>query len=539
MVAPAEKPGNGQEIEKPGEGIRITFANPELLRAYILDPKSATPKNFAERISGIRETNLGEFSLDGRLFKSVRISLIVEPDQSRDPRGARPTAIIRADLQLGEGSANFGKFQLSMLKNEAVGENQDVMSRISHVFNQQISSESEGLQFIQWSVNTGRITRPCSTNDELRKRPMVVLQLWDRDVGLGSISVSLVSDSKYYAAWDERYRNHERMKKDGHEVGEDEPDRWQFINSPVGVDTYDRERFESAIQFCEEAFSRTLSALYQLEERAVPNFSYEIEPPVLFKEDEIITFNDIGGQKKAVDSLRGLAEMEKRSFRLGEVGRSVLLYGPAGTGKSSLVQAFATELGAPLVRKTTRDLPNTATEADVINLIESGHLEAKAAARRSGGGKAVYCLEGLEAFLGSSIRLHDYLVNVMDDAWGKDDEVIVMATSNFPGGLHEGIISRFATIPVLLPNKDGLREILQIHIDRITRILGRNVFGNLDVDKVAQRMYSLKNVSGRDIVKFLSGAYSLSRLQTRELDTDFLLSLLPDDRQLGFGHRTP
>jgi len=523
------------EQEESQEGIGITFANPELLRAYILDPQRQSPATIPEIMSGIRAVRLGEMPLDGDLFTSATFTLVIEPD--RNPRDARPTAIIRADLRLGEKESALSRLHLGGVNKTAKDEEEYIdgmngyFSSLSNGINASNSGQQEQISLFQWGRTTARISGPL-TKEEYQKMPTAILQLWDPDVGAGSISTSLFSYGKYHEDWMKRSDEVRDKIRDGLVIDIAEPDTWHF-GQRVGVDVYHEEQFRDGLSFFEDAFSKTVSAIYKHEGVPVPTVSYEIEPPLIFKEDKIVTFADIGGQKEAVSYLRGVADSEKKNIRVVSQGRSVLLEGPVGNGKSSLVKALAHELKAPLVTKTTLDLPRKEEHTDIIGLFDAWHLEAKSLAKRSGG-KAVYCVEGLEVFLQNPMH-HDMFLNMLE-RWENDPEVLFVGTSNFPENLHPGIRSRFTELSILSPRRDGIREILQIHIAKIAGLLGQDVFAQVDLSRIAQRLEGNKNISGREIVKFLGGAFSLSKLKAQAITTDSLLNLLPDQR-LGF--RTP
>ena len=527
---------NGEEEQQQG-GIRISFVSPELLRAYILDPKKLIrPRTLAERLSHVRETPLGAFSLDGQLFEGAKFTLLVEADP--DPRGKRSTAIIRTDLKLGDKDSAIKRFKQAKADNETSEES--VWDRIRDRFNDdnnllRTTNGDNDISLVGWSENIARIYPNLESLDkeegveQLRFVPLTTLQLWDRDDDPSSISVSLFSYGRYNQDWLERRRTLEREEKDGWSVDPaDAIDRWDF-EQRVGVDVFHEKEFNESTRFFEESFSRILSALYKSEGVPLPHLQYEIEPPLIFQENEVVIFEDIGGQENAVVRLKALAELEKNNTKVVTQGRSVLLEGPPGNGKSSLVEALSNELKAPLVKKTSLDLPR-GTALDMIGLFEAWHLEAKSVAKRSGG-KAVYCIEGLEVFLQNPM-LHDMFLNILE-RWENDPEVLFITTTNFPDNLHEGIRNRFTELQILPPKRNGIKKILEIHAAKIAKILGHDAFANVDLDKVAQKIEAGKNVSGREIVKFLGGAYSLGKLKSQTVDTDFILSLLPDQR-LGF-----
>lgn len=532
MVDPERQKLNGEEsLLKSPDGVRVTFPNPELLRAYSLDSGMLSTLSFAERISGIRERTLGDVSLDGQLFNSARMSLIIEPD--RDVRGKRPTAILRTDLQLGPQESAISQFQSASFR-KSTGQSERIeeepLEMIRDVFSDDPLVNEAGIISAIYTKRILYIYQESLSRENLLTMPLVVLQLWDKDAGSGSISISLVSWGRYHQAWKANYEAvTTSAKEDGWEFDLADADRWRF-NESVGIDTYDPKAFNQSLAFYEKVFPQLIKTLYQTEGLTAPSLSWAVESPLVFTDKERVTFADIGGQEKAVSYLQALVA----SAKLGNRVEPVLFVGPPGFGKSSLAESFATEAGAPFIKKTSNDLLGSATEESIKGLIRAGYLEAKAAAIR-GNGKAVFCLENMEFILGANGRLHDFLINEMD-AW-ISDEVIFVATSNSPEQLHPGIIDRSTIVSVLPPGKEGMKEILQVHVAKVAKIAGQDIFSAVDLSRVAENLRA-RGVSGRRTRKLLSEVYLLSRQHGQIIDTDFFLGILDmliPERRLGFG----
>lgn len=528
----------GEENQLPSDGVRLTFASPELLYAYILSPKRPTDTTLAERISGIRETPLGEFSLDGSLFTSVKFTLVVEPD--KDPRGQRPTAIIRADLQLGEQDSALLRMQTATPNrtvHKVTSEEQDntdydyipgssdYFYALAHDFVDNPSKQQE-LYFVGYGKTVARIYGELPDSG-LQKVPLALLQIRDPEIDTGSISISLFSYGRY--AMDFRTRDNQtaRAISDGLQVDPADGETWHFTG-PVGVDVSDEKEFNKSLAFFEKAFSTTVSAIYRHEGMPIPSVRLEVEPPLVFEQEEK-TFADVGGQHDAVTRLKGIGASEKNGIVILTQGRCVLLEGPYGYGKSSMVEALSHELGIPLIVKTSLDIPRKG-EIDIISLFQSWFLDAKAAAKRSGG-KAILSPERLEVFLNNPIT-QDIFLNLLEE-WQEDPEVLVVATSNEPFMLDEGMRNRFTEIPVPRPHKAGLREILEISVAKIAKVIGRNIFSDVDLDEIAERWDTNRSINVRKIEQILGAVSSLSRLRGLPITTDFLLGLIPSQR-LGF-----
>jgi cell division protease FtsH len=71
------------------------------------------------------------------------------------------------------------------------------------------------------------------------------------------------------------------------------------------------------------------------------------------RKNKVITFDDVGGCRKAVDALREVIDYIKNPELYRSAGvrmpKGVLLYGPPGTGKTLIAKAAATEAGIPVI----------------------------------------------------------------------------------------------------------------------------------------------------------------------------------------------
>ena len=531
-VPPLSERQKRVEPEPSSEGIHLRFTNPELLRAFILDPEGPQPLTLAERMAGISEVHLGEFFLDGKLFRRAIFTLVVEPDS--DTRGKHPTAVIRADIELGGEKSKLFVYQAGKLI-KRIGSSETPLVNIATVY-QQLSEErgERPSTFYPRTQNTALFFDDGSSNKGLEKAPLASLQVWDPDLGLNFVQVSLFSMGRKTGDIYIREGVYDADKEGQFEVDPDDRDRWKFYG-PVGVDVHDEEQFIRAITFYEGAFASMVEAIYQAEEMELPNIAIEIEPPLIFKGQQATTFDDIGGLDSQKQFLKALAMEEKNGGQIGSESRAILFYGASGMGKTSLIEAFAAEMHVPLVRKTSLDLPQgDLSEDDMLNFFESAYLEAKSMAVRTGR-KAVLAIEEIQAFLGSA-RIKDFVRNKLEE-WREDRDVVIMATSTHPDAIEAGIMDRFVALEVSPPRKRAVKEILGIHIRKLSTSIGNPLFfAEVNLEKVADRIDHL-GWSGHDIVKFLSGAHSLYKLQQQEgvvkSDTDFLLGLLPD-RRLGF-----
>lgn len=523
------------ELPVPQEGVQIRFVNPELLRKYILEPNKPGKISFAERQAHVREIPLAKFRLDGALFESVDFSLLIEPQNPATGNRA-PTAIIRADLTLGSDPSNLAMFQAAKANNASLPDQDqqenDYLRRVTE------TETFSGVDFVPWSPNTARVYARQAGESNWESDPMVLLQVWEKDAGPGSVAIALLTRGRYEISWRANYNAHRNLADKGWETPVDSSDDWNFLH-PVGIPTHDPARFQRDIAFYEKAFAETIAALYKAEGRPVPHAEFEIEPPSILKDDNRVTFSDICGQAEAVEFLQAFANSEK----LGRVlprRPLVLLAGPPGNGKTSIVQAMANELEAPLLVATTRSLPPEAEDSHFTNLLEGGYMQAKAAARMKKG-RAVYYIEAVEAMIGNNLRLQDRFLNMME-AWATDpdNDVLVIGTTNFPERLHPGITSRFRKFDILPPKRQDIVTIITILAGKLGKQIGRNgVLGDADLITVATRLEAA-GFSGRDVLNFLTSTYHIRRQESQEaghwlpMDTKFLLKHAPEVRRIGF-----
>ncbi len=516
---------NDQSVAEPQGGIRLDRVDPpEMFRYYILDPERIPKTTLAERMAGISETPLGEFNLDGGLFSSVRFSLIVEADDDKQQK--RPTAIIRADLKLGDHPSSLHRLHEDGAKGEGYADvffsefGVNLNPNPPYLLGEEIS-------FTQWSRNTARMSPPFKPRMNLNRTPLTLLQVWDKDMGFGFISISLVSWGRYRGEWMKNYDSFSKNRENQWETDENDVDRWKF-SERVGIDVSDAERFKRSLEFFIGSFYSAMQAIYKLEGINAPDLPLRLEvPPINLREDETVTFDDIGGQEGAVSYLRGVTQDEKRQKQVSQLQQPILLYGQPGNGKTSLAKAFASELGIDPVTKEPSDLPAQSRGDDIIRFLESAYLEAKSKAARSGS-KSILFLEQLDSILGNDTRVHDSFIGLME-RWQREREVILIATSNLVA-FHPAILSRFDDIHVPAPDVFGKEDILRKQAAKIGKIVGRDVFGEVDFSLIAKEV---SDFSGRDMVKLLSIVYRQHRLVAQSfrsqtpISTEFILDLIP------------
>lgn len=112
--------------------------------------------------------------------------------------------------------------------------------------------------------------------------------------------------------------------------------------------------------------------------------------------------------------------------------RGILLYGPAGTGKTSVINLIAKELvknndGIVLYLNSSRDLESFISFVPIIRQIEPD--------------KQILCvMEDIEEF--TNYRENETLLLNVLDGMNQMDNIVYLATTNFPENLKERILNR-------------------------------------------------------------------------------------------------
>lgn len=237
-------------------------------------------------------------------------------------------------------------------------------------------------------------------------------------------------------------------------------------------------------------------------------FSFGKSKAKLFsKGKQSTTFKDVAGVNDAKKELEEIVDFLKHPAKYKKIGartpKGVLLFGPAGVGKTLLAKAVAGEAGVPFFSMAgsefmemlvgvgasrVRDLfKNAKTSAPSIIFID----EIDAIGRQRGRGT----MGGHDE---REQTLNQILVEM--DGFTPNDNVIVVAATNRgdlldPALLRPGRFDRRVTLD--MPDKDGRKEILEIHAR------GKKFANGIDWDRVANRTVSF---SGADLENMLNEA---------------------------------
>ncbi len=265
--------------------------------------------------------------------------------------------------------------------------------------------------------------------------------------------------------------------------------------------------------------------LFRMQNRGAQDiFSFGRSRAKLFaKGKQSTTFKDVAGVDEAKKELVEIVDFLKHPAKYKAMGartpKGVLLFGPAGVGKTLLARATAGEAGVPFFSMAgsefmemlvgvgasrVRDLFGTAKAASPSIIFID---EIDAIGRQRGRGGAIGGHDEREQ------TLNQILVEM--DGFTPNDNVIVMAATNRgdlldPALLRPGRFDRRITLD--MPDKVGRKDILLIHG------LGKKFAKNVNWERVADRTVGF---SGADLENMLNeAAIGAARDNKKEIDME-------------------
>lgn len=253
-------------------------------------------------------------------------------------------------------------------------------------------------------------------------------------------------------------------------------------------------------------------------------FSFGRSKAKLFaKGRQNVSFKDVAGVDEAKKELEEIVDFLKHPAKYRAIGartpKGVLLFGPAGVGKTLLARAVAGEANVPFFSMAgsefmemlvgvgasrVRDLfANAKASAPSIIFID----EIDAIGRQ----------RGRSGFVGGHDEREQTLNQILVemDGFTPNDNVIVMAATNRgdlldPALLRPGRFDRRITLD--MPDKEGRKDILGIHAR------GKKFAKNIDWDRVADRTVGF---SGADLENMLNeAAIKAAREDKKEIEME-------------------
>ena len=223
-----------------------------------------------------------------------------------------------------------------------------------------------------------------------------------------------------------------------------------------------------------------------------------------------VSFADIGDLARAKQEIAGLVFALKSPDLHKKWGtqppNGVLLHGPPGTGKTLLAMALAREAEAVLFHVR---LTNVVTKwyADSFEVLQEVFTQVKES------GRCILFLDEIDELIfdravpedmrHASRRLVNSVAEQLDDI-GRSGDLLAVASTNRVDAVDRTLIRAGRLdqlIEVPLPETDGKREILRIHIGKAEATAGRKLFTEVDLDAVLARTVKLNGADLAEIVQ--------------------------------------
>ncbi|XP_044045867.1 transitional endoplasmic reticulum ATPase isoform X2 [Siniperca chuatsi] len=261
-----------------------------------------------------------------------------------------------------------------------------------------------------------------------------------------------------------------------------------------------------------------------------------------------IGYDDIGGCRKQLAQIKEMVELPLRHPGLFKaIGvkppRGILLYGPAGTGKTLVARAVANETGAFFFLINGPEIMSKLAGESESNLRKAFEEAEKNA-------PAIIFIDELDAIAPKREKTHgeverrivSQLLTLMDGLKQRA-HVVVMAATNRPNSIDSALrrFGRFdREIDIGIPDSTGRLEILQIHTKNM------KLADDVDLERIATETHGHV---GADVAALCSEAalqairkkMTLIDLEDESIDADLLnsLAVTMDDFQWALSQSNP
>lgn len=243
------------------------------------------------------------------------------------------------------------------------------------------------------------------------------------------------------------------------------------------------------------------------------NTAEELPEGIVVSDKPEETFKDIGGQEKAVAVCRRFAEQLRypEVFALqGSVPpRGILLSGPPGTGKTLLAKAIANEADSHFLHIDASDIAGQGLYGQSERAVKGIFALARKLSASDGRHAVIFVDEGDLLLPRSGIdggHRHEATGKTISifaqemDGLASSRKITVIISTNDPQSLDSRILSRMEeSEEVAMPGKEGLNQILRIHLTKFNQKADREIFGpDINLDILSEKAYR-QGLSGRDI----------------------------------------
>uniref|UniRef100_UPI0037E6F842 transitional endoplasmic reticulum ATPase n=1 Tax=Semicossyphus pulcher TaxID=241346 RepID=UPI0037E6F842 len=261
-----------------------------------------------------------------------------------------------------------------------------------------------------------------------------------------------------------------------------------------------------------------------------------------------IGYDDIGGCRKQLAQIKEMVELPLRHPGLFKaIGvkppRGILLYGPAGTGKTLVARAVANETGAFFFLINGPEIMSKLAGESESNLRKAFEEAEKNA-------PSIIFIDELDAIAPKREKTHgeverrivSQLLTLMDGLKQRA-HVVVMAATNRPNSVDSALrrFGRFdREIDIGIPDSTGRLEILQIHTKNM------KLSGDVDLERIATETHGhvgadLAALCSEAALQAIRKKLTLIDLEDESIDADLLdsLAVTMDDFQWALSQSNP
>uniref|UniRef100_A0A4W6DJM5 Transitional endoplasmic reticulum ATPase n=1 Tax=Lates calcarifer TaxID=8187 RepID=A0A4W6DJM5_LATCA len=261
-----------------------------------------------------------------------------------------------------------------------------------------------------------------------------------------------------------------------------------------------------------------------------------------------IGYDDIGGCRKQLAQIKEMVELPLRHPALFKaIGvkppRGILLYGPAGTGKTLVARAVANETGAFFFLINGPEIMSKLAGESESNLRKAFEEAEKNA-------PAIIFIDELDAIAPKREKTHgeverrivSQLLTLMDGLKQRA-HVVVMAATNRPNSVDPALrrFGRFdREIDIGIPDSTGRLEILQIHTKNM------KLADDVDLERIATETHGhvgadLAALCSEAALQAIRKKMTLIDLEDETIDADLLnsLAVTMDDFQWALSQSNP
>ncbi|XP_035856307.1 transitional endoplasmic reticulum ATPase isoform X2 [Sander lucioperca] len=261
-----------------------------------------------------------------------------------------------------------------------------------------------------------------------------------------------------------------------------------------------------------------------------------------------IGYDDIGGCRKQLAQIKEMVELPLRHPGLFKaIGvkppRGILLYGPAGTGKTLVARAVANETGAFFFLINGPEIMSKLAGESESNLRKAFEEAEKNA-------PAIIFIDELDAIAPKREKTHgeverrivSQLLTLMDGLKQRA-HVVVMAATNRPNSVDPALrrFGRFdREIDIGIPDSTGRLEIMQIHTKNM------KLAGDIDLERIAKETHGhvgadLAALCSEAALQAIRKKMTLIDLEDESIDADLLnsLAVTMDDFQWALSQSNP